>query len=211
MRSLALTSLLALTLTACTKSPTESAIENAVFARAGGALSNAAASVYLLPTADPGSSITAGDNLFGGRYQDGRCGVTATVFFSGSNDFISHTTSNSAGDRKCAPYGSSAVPRRLHIDYGNGVEVVPGGVNVLNIGTVTSGSAYRQVGIPLTGSARCTRLQFSATDPAEQVLVTKVTGGWSVAGTGRTARCLNASNIAVATYTLNVSFTVTTP
>lgn len=211
MRSLAIASLFVLGLTACAESPTQSAIEGAVFARAGGGPSNTAASVYLLPTADPGSSITAGDNLFGGRYQDGKCGVTANVLLAGSNDLISHTNSNTAGDRKCVPYGASAVPRRLHINYGDGVELLPGGVNVLNIGSVTSGSAYRQVGIPLIGSARCARLQFSAIDPAEQVLVTKVSGGWTVAGTGRTARCLNASNIVTATYTLNVSFTVTTP
>lgn len=212
MRSLPLASLLALALAACAESPTQSATEGAVFARVGGAPANAAASVYLLPTGDPGSGITAGDNLFGGRYQDGKCGVTANVLFSGSNDLISHTNSNTAGDRKCAPYGSSAVPRRLHVNYGDGfVEVLPGGVNVLNIGTVTSGSAFRQVGIPLSGSARCARLQFSATNSAEQLLVTKVASGWTVAGTGRTARCLNASNVVTATYTLNVAFTVTTP
>jgi hypothetical protein len=174
--------------------------------------SNASTSVWL---DDATGVLGTGDGL-GTRYQNGVCGVGSTLYLSGSNDNIMSTNSSTASDKKCTKLvggSASSVPRKLRIHWPDGtVENLPGGVNVLQLGTAVTGD-YRQVGIHFSGSAKCgERLQFSATDESERLAVTKDgDNAWTISGTDRTARCV-VNQVTVGTVTgVNISFRVTAP
>ena len=155
-----------------------------------------------LPTSNAGSIVAAGDNL--GELRDGVCGVTATVFYGGSNDLIMYTNSPSAGDRKCAGSPAGSYPRKISVVL-QGVTYQGTGVNVLNIGSIPAGSSgNRQVGIPLA-SGPCVRVQFNINDGG--IPVSRSSNSiYTISGTAP-ARCVLSSGSSTSLASLSVNFT----
>jgi hypothetical protein len=182
--------LTALTFAACAE-PT-SAPMDARFAKAPpSGPTNTSAGVTLLPsgTSVATSIISAGDNL--GEYRDGICGVTATLFYAGSNDMIMDTDNPAAKDRKCVGKPAGSYPRKINVTI-NGSTYAGGGLNVLSAGTVSVGTtANRQVGVVLAAGGPCVRVQFNIADGGLPVTRLSATS-YSVSGSG-TARCVDSS------------------
>jgi len=217
MRSLTIARLLAAAcLTACAETPSQPTTADPLFATGGSGSANLSASFRLPLPASP--LRLRGDALFPDAglsvYKDGKCGVTATIFAPNpQTDAVMQTDNPRAGDRKCAGVGSSAVPRKITIDYGDGVESNPATVNVHDLGSVV-GTELRFLGIGLRGTSRCSKLQFGGPEGGDTVWVTKVSAtSWHVysqTGAATTASCVTtAGNV---TYSgMTVDFTITTP
>ena len=157
-----------------------------------------------LPTSTANSIVAVGDIL--GELRDGVCGVTATVFYGGSNDLIMYTNSPSAGDRKCAGNPAGSYPRKISVVVSGGT--YPGtGVNALNIGSIAPGNTgYRQVGIPLA-SGPCVRVQFNLIDGGG-IPVSRSSDGrsYTISGTAK-ALCVPSSGPSTSLGLLSVNFT----
>ena len=178
------------------------------------------AATFLMPA--PSSSLSVrGDGLFpvgtGSSYKDGVCGVTATIFAPNpTQDAVMQTDNPQAADKTCAPYGKSARPRNVTVDFGDGTESLPGTLNVHDLGTVT-GTSLRFFGLALRGGSRCDKLQFGGPFGGDSVWVTQTSAtSWHVysqAAPHNTAACSSTSGgSAVTVYAnMNVDFVVTTP
>lgn len=183
----------------CTE-PSTQPIGDARFGKAPPGPSSASAGVTL-PTA--GYVVNAGDNL--GEFRNGVCGVTATVFYAGSNDLIMYTNSPSAGDRKCAGNPAGSYPRKINVVL-NSITYPATGVNVLNIGSVALGNpANRQVGIPLASGGPCDRVQFNLAEGGVPVTRTS-TSSYAIVGTAL-ARCVASDGSYTSLGSLSVNFT----
>ncbi len=217
MRSLTIgCSLMAACLTACGETPSQPTTADPLLAQGGGGPANLSAS-FRLPL--PSSPLRLrGDALFPDAglsvYKDGKCGVTGTIFAPNpQTDAVVQTDNPRAGDRKCAGVGSSAVPRKITVDYGDGVESNPAHMNVHDLGSVV-GTDLRFLGIGLRGTSRCSKLQFGGPEGGDMVWVTKVSStSWHVfsqAGAATTASCV--TTVGNVTYSgMTVDFTVTAP
>ncbi len=218
MRVVTLMCCLAGGLAACTESASfvQPAPSEPLFAKGGGGPSNASASFWL-PM--PSSTLRVrGDGMFPSSglsvYKDGKCGITATIFAPNpGTDAVMQTDNHQAGDRKCAGVGSSAVPRKVTVDYGDGVESNPVTVNVHDLGTV-AGTQLRFLGIGFRGTSRCEKLQFGGPEGGDMVWVTKLSAtSWHVYsqdGAATTASCVRTSGNVLYSG-MSVDFTVTTP
>ena len=173
---------------------------------------------FLMPA--PSSALSVrGDGLFpvggGSSYKDAVCGVSATIFAPNpTQDAVMQTDNNQAGDKNCAPYGRSARPRNVTVDFGNGAETLPGTFNVHDLGTVT-GTSLRFFGLAHRGGSRCDKLQFGGPFGGDSVWVTKTgANSWHVysqAAPHNTAACSSTSGGATIYPNMNVDFVITTP
>lgn len=156
-----------------------------------------------LPTSNTNSIVAVGDNL--GELRDGVCGVTATLFYGGSNDLIMYTNSPSAGDRKCTGKPAGSYPRKISVVL-NGVTYQGTGVNVVNIGSIGTGSSgNRQVGIPLA-SGPCVRVQFNLLDGGIPVSRSLDGRSYTIGGSAP-ALCVPSSGPSTPLGSLSVNFT----
>ena len=169
----------------------------------------------------PTSTLTIkGDGLFptgtASDYKNGVCGVTATIFAPNpTGDAVLQTDNNQAGDRKCVAYGAGAVPRKVTVNYGNGVESNPVTLNVHDMGSLAIGATdLRFLGIGFRGTSRCNKLQFGGPEGGDAVFVTRTNAtNWRVysqSSPQTTAVCvMNAGNTVY--QNMSVDFVVTTP
>jgi hypothetical protein len=182
-------------------------------------VSSNAAATFWLPL--PSSTLSVkGDGLFPdgsfSKYANGVCGVTATIFAPNpTQDAVMQTDNPQAGDRKCVAYGSSVVPRKLTVDYGNGIESNPVTMNVHDMGSVGVGvTDLRFLGIGFRGTSRCNKLQFGGPEGGDKVWVTRTSAtSWHVysqASPLTSAVCVNATGNTLYSN-MNVDFVVTTP
>ena len=166
----------------------------------------------------PGSLLAVrGDGLFpdgaNSDYTSGVCGVTATIFAPNpTQDAVLVTNNPTAADKTCAPYGKSARPRNVTIDYGDGSESLPGTLNVHDLGTVT-GTSLRFFGLSLNGS-RCDKLQFGGPFGGDSLWVTKTgASAWHIysqSSPHNTAACATSAGTVIYAN-MNVDFVVTAP
>ena len=212
----------ALTLGACNEQSVLRPLtpDGALLAKPAPGPSNASAA-FLLPTSGSG---VRGDGLFldgaDSKYTDKVCGVTATIFAPNpGQDAVMQTDNPSASDRKCSAYGknNSVWPRDIVIDFGDGSsDVASVTMNVHDLGTVMSGSALLFFGIGVRPSSHgCAKVQFGSAAGGDPVLVTRVDANtWHVASQDAShtaAVCVDGSGTVLATYSIPVDFTVTTP
>ncbi len=143
------------------------------------------AELFIVTEADPSADFTM-DNTLGVRsdsysptYRLGVCGVNTHIFLAnGGGDGFMQTDNPRFRDNRCAAY-----PRKLVIDYGDGVTAAGGtGINVNSLSTAlftipVGTSAMRGLNI---ADARCgglrwkARLQEGLIVPADSVIVTRV-------------------------------------
>jgi hypothetical protein len=138
---------------------------------------------FRLPLDGTGLAVTS-DGLFGdgtfSAYTEGVCGVTATIFTTGSGDAVMQTNKPGSRDRQCA---STARTWRLAYDDGF-VETIPVFVNLHQIEnssfTITVGTTVkRKFGINPTQNTRCDRLVWG--ENSDSVLVTRTaTNRWEI-------------------------------
>ena len=175
-----------------------------VSARSPAGPTNVSARVTLLAAGSAGTIVTAGDNL--GDYIDGKCGVTATLLYAGSNDMIMNTGTSNAGDRKCSGQPAGSYPRKIRVIL-NDVPYSGTGVNLLNAGSISfGGTANRQVGLPLAAGAPCIRIQFNLVDGGLPVSRSSDGLTYSVSGSA-SARCVQSDGSYTMLGTLAVSLT----
>ena len=178
--------------------------------------SNAAAT-FILPS--PGSPLSIrGDGLFavssGSAYTNGVCGVTATVFAPNpTRDAVLQTDNPQAGDRKCGSYSRTTVPRYVVVDYGTQADSSPVTLNVHDLGSV-SGTGLRFLGLALSGSPICEKVQFGGPAGGDMVWVTQINATrwhvYSQAAPANTVACLTAIGTTLL-QDMKVDFTVSTP
>ena len=134
----------------------------------------------------PGAALAlVGDGLFQSLYTDGKCGISAQIFEPNpTQDAVLVTYSQNAPDQACAPYGSSATPRKVTINYGDGSasESLPVTVNVHDMGSVAVGETRLMfLGINYATAGRCSRMQFGGPDGGDRVWVARETAtSWHV-------------------------------
>lgn len=149
----------------------------------------------------------------GSAYEDGVCGVSATLYDT-SGDAVLSTDNPGGGARQCADF-----PRRLAFDYdgdGSADETVAMRVNVFGVGGLKPGaSALGPMNVGLAGSSTCESLRFRSvlrdgtTTGADDVTVTRhADGSWTVtnAAEGRAA-CFNGG-VQTGTFQIRVFFTI---
>lgn len=172
---------------------------------------------FLMPSPSSALSIR-GDGLFpsgsSSAYSNDVCGVTGTIFAPNPSQDAVMQTDNSQADRTCAPYGKSARPRNVTVDFGDGAESLPGTFNVHDLGSVT-GTSLRFFGLAQRGGSRCDKLQFGGPFGGDSVWVTKTgANSWHVysqPAPHNTAACSLASGGATTYANMNVDFVITTP
>lgn len=187
----------------------------ALLARSG--TTNAAAT-FSLPLSTSALAIR-GDGLFpvgsASVYSNGVCGVTATVFAPNpTQDGVMQTDNPQAGDRKCAAYSRTVVPRSVIVDYGAQRDSSPGTLNVHDLGSV-SGTSLRFLGVGLSGATTiCAKVQFGGPAGGDMVWVTRTSAtSWHVysqTAPANTAACVTAVGNTVL-ENMNVDFTVSAP
>jgi hypothetical protein len=203
-------------LCACGDHPSVRPIDptDALLARSG--TTNAAAT-FALPLPTSATSIR-GDGLFvvgvSSAYSNGVCGVTATVFAPNpTQDGVLQTDNPQAGDRKCAAYSRTVVPRPVVVDYGAQQDRSSVTLNVHDLGSV-SGSSLRFLGLALSGATICEKVQFGGPAGGDMVWVTRTSPTtlhvYSQAAPANTAMCVTAAGNTVL-QGMNVDFTVSTP
>ncbi len=123
-----------------------------------------------------------------GSYAEGVCGVVARVFYLAPTYLDANLQLNapSAKDKNC-----SAGRRTIRVAYPGGGEEQGSGLNVNDLGTVTSTitSELRPMNLPIVNGTRCKRLGFGNLLGGDMVNVIRVNSTtWNVSFNG-TAIC----------------------
>jgi hypothetical protein len=138
-----------------------------------------------LPLADASLSLKSDGKFSDGTYSlyaDGVCGITGTIFLSGSGDEVVDGSNPSAKDRKCVYY-----PRKVNVLYPDGIaEVISGPLmSVRELESQTylipiGSTATRQFHVR-TNTARCDGVHWGAPIGGDSVLVTRTAANtWHV-------------------------------
>jgi hypothetical protein len=154
------------------------------------------------------AAYTVGSNSV---YANGVCGVTGKIFAttaaSNSGDATLQTDNPKASDHSCAAY-----PRKLSLDFGDGIEVGTLRINTREIHntsySIPLGMSVRRK-LVVANSARCGNVVFGGDLYGDSVMVTRVSASeWHVQSQpspNDSVLCLNTGLI----YHIPVDFTIT--
>lgn len=151
---------------------------------ASGTVSNPTATVKL-PLSDSGLSVKSDRAFSDGTYSsyaNGVCGITATIFLSGSGDMVMDGGNPKYADRKCAYY-----PRKATVVYPDGSSDLVSGVEMV-VSNLETASFFIPVGSSAlkhfhvrTSSAKCDGVHWGSVSGGDSVIVTRTAANtWHV-------------------------------